>query len=183
MKRPWILLAYWLSAAAPLPLLAGGKKPVAAPPATAPSAGTAAAKFPDPEHETDQPGWQLPRLPVPHEAMSFRDPAIADLAGRIADGTADLRERRAWYLLSLNYAPFTELPPPNWRARAVVEGERISLAAKRRTRLAGNPATENLSAPHLPAPELPDAAYGWRSGLHQALVCLFVLRQAQRTDS
>src|SRR6185369_9399381 len=128
MNRTCFHLGYVLSAIAALPLLAGGKKPVVASPPAAP----AAAKFADPDHETDQQGWQLPRIPVSREALHFPDPAIAELAGRIADGTADLRERRAWYLLSLNYAPFTELPPPNWRAHAVADGERISLAAKRK---------------------------------------------------
>src|SRR5207247_2545319 len=68
----------------------------------------------------------------PDKATHFKDPSIAALAGRILDGTADLRDRRAWYEISLLYAPFDSLPPAGWRQRALRDGEAISLAAHAR---------------------------------------------------
>src|SRR5207237_5480978 len=77
----------------------------------------------------------FPRLNVPKKALKFSDPAIASLAGRIADGSADLRDRRDWYLFSLEYAPFTALPPLHWREKALQAGEKISLASRRKEQL------------------------------------------------
>ena len=103
------------------------------------------------EHEAGDPRLHFSRLPVPLEALHFSDPAIAEVAEHIADGTADLRERRAWYLLSLNYAPFAALPPAGWRKRAIDDGEGISFEARR------------SSIASAPLPKLPDATYGWSS--------------------
>src|SRR5262245_40079329 len=59
-------------------------------------------------------------------ALQFKDPAISNLAARIQDGTADLRDRRSWHDLSLLYAPFDALPPVGWRAKALTDGKALS---------------------------------------------------------
>ncbi|HSP07806.1 MAG TPA: hypothetical protein VLR94_11555, partial [Acidobacteriota bacterium] len=69
----------------------------------------------------------FPSLPVPEKALHYPDPFIAELAHKISDGTADLRERRLWYMISLNYSPFTSGPPKNWRTKALADGNKISL--------------------------------------------------------
>lgn len=68
----------------------------------------------------------FPSLPVPEKALNYSDPFIAELARKISDGTADLRERRLWYMIALNYSPFTSGPPKNWRSKALAAGEKIS---------------------------------------------------------
>jgi immune inhibitor InhA-like protein len=76
--------------------------------------------------ETEEVKGAFPPLPVLEKALRFKDPAISTLAGKIFDGTADLRDRRAWYEMSLLYAPFESLPPPNWRAKALADGKAIA---------------------------------------------------------
>src|SRR5437867_4378238 len=82
--------------------------------------------------ETDNPSAAFEPVLVPDKAAHFKDPSIAALAGRILDGTADLRDRRAWYEISRLYAPFDTLPPAGWRQLALRDGEAISLAARAR---------------------------------------------------
>src|SRR5262245_38792574 len=67
------------------------------------------------EGETETPEATFAPMEIPSKALQFKDPAIAALAARIADGSADLRERRAWHELSLLYSPFDQLPPAGWR--------------------------------------------------------------------
>lgn len=139
-------------------LFAGGPASRPSPPAKpAPAPAAAEPKHPDPDHETDRPGWRLPAHPVARQALRFQDPAVAELAGKIADGSADMIERRAWHMLALNYAPFTDLPPAHWRQRARADGERISLKSRR------SGAAPLLGEAGVPAPELPLATYGWSS--------------------
>lgn len=82
--------------------------------------------------ETDNDEAVFQPASIPESAIRFADPSIAALAGRILDGTADMRDRRAWYMISLLYAPFDALPPAGWRNRALREGEAISIEARRR---------------------------------------------------
>lgn len=81
--------------------------------------------------ETEPAGALLPPLPVPEGAVRFKDPSVAALAARVLDGTADLRDLRAWYLTSLRYAPFDSLPPAGWRQRALRDGEAISIETRK----------------------------------------------------
>ena len=82
------------------------------------------------ETETDEAVF-TPAV-VPERALHFQDPSVAALATRIADGSADLRDRREWYAISLLYAPFDALPPSGWRVRALRQGAEISLENRRR---------------------------------------------------
>src|SRR5262249_47557785 len=82
--------------------------------------------------ETDEGKGTYFPIPVPDEAIHFKDPAIAALAARILSGDADLRERRAWYAMSLLYAPFASLPPDGWRTRALQAGAAISIETRKR---------------------------------------------------
>lgn len=68
----------------------------------------------------------FPALPVPEKALHYPDPFIAELAHKVSSGTADLRERRLWYMIALNYSPFTSGPSANWRTKALADGARIS---------------------------------------------------------
>lgn len=70
--------------------------------------------------------------PVPDLALQSPDPVVRSLAGRIHDGSADLRDRRSWYLISMLYAPFTSLPPAGWREKALRDGEAISIETRLR---------------------------------------------------
>src|SRR5262245_46791484 len=56
--------------------------------------------------EDEEVGAEFGPLPVPDKALRLKDPAISALAGRILDGSADLRDRRSWHEISLLYAPF-----------------------------------------------------------------------------
>src|SRR5437867_5957488 len=69
---------------------------------------------------------------VPHRALHFADPAIAALAERVYSGRVDLRDLRAWYEISLLYAPFDSLPPAGWRQQAIRDGAAISIETRRR---------------------------------------------------
>lgn len=82
--------------------------------------------------ETDEGEGIFPPLPVPERAVAFKDPAVAALAAKILSGHADLRDRRAWYSISLLYAPFDALPPAGWRSKALRDGEAISIEARKR---------------------------------------------------
>src|ERR1043165_7324141 len=86
---------------------------LAAPPSRTPPLEQVAPQV-DRAGETEEGEGVFTPLPVPGRAMSFKDPAIAGLAARIASGHADLRERRAWYAMSLLYSPFDALPPTSW---------------------------------------------------------------------
>lgn len=117
------------------------------------------------EGESEEAGGILGVLPVPERALKFQDPAIAALASRIADGSADLRDRRAWYAISLLYAPFQSLPPLSWRQKALVDGAAISLEARRGRALARRQA---MAPGDTPSPDDPDetallASYSWTS--------------------
>jgi len=82
--------------------------------------------------ETLDAGSLFPLQVVPERAKQSKDPAIAALAARILDGSADLRDRRAWHFISLLYAPFEALPPAGWRAAALSAGAAISIEARKR---------------------------------------------------
>jgi len=82
--------------------------------------------------ETLDAGSLFPLQVVPERAKQSKDPAIAALAARILDGSADLRDRRAWHFISLLYAPFEALPPAGWRAQALSAGAAISIEARKR---------------------------------------------------
>ena len=82
----------------------------------------------DREGESEEVKGTFPPLAVLDKALRFKDPAISSLAAKIHDGTADLRERRAWYEMSLLYAPFEALPPAGWRAKALADGKALSKA-------------------------------------------------------
>lgn len=117
---------------------------------TPPKAETALPE--DRPGETDNDIASFEPLKVPERAISFKDPAIAGLASRIADGTADMRDRRAWHMISLLYAPFETLPPPEWRTEALRKGEAISLTvrrreAARRARLGGGSGSSTGTSP------------------------------------
>ncbi len=81
--------------------------------------------------EDEEAGAAFGPLPVPDKALRLKDAAISALAGRILDGSADLRDRRSWHEISLLYAPFDALPPAGWRTRALADGDAISLETKR----------------------------------------------------
>jgi hypothetical protein len=76
--------------------------------------------------ETEEGLGTFAPLPVLEKALRFKDPAVAGLAARIFDGTADLRDRRAWYEMSLLYAPFDTLPPAGWRSKALADGKSLA---------------------------------------------------------
>jgi outer membrane protein assembly factor BamB len=70
----------------------------------------------------------FPPLAVPGEALTHPDENFARLSRKIADGTANLIERREWYELRKLYAPFTAdaLPPADWRAKAMKQSVFLS---------------------------------------------------------
>lgn len=110
--------------------------------------------------ETDEGEGVFPPLPVPERATSFKDPAVAALAAKIVSGTADLRERRSWYAINLMYAPFDAVPPAGWRAKALRDGDAISLDARKRQAAAARAAG---AAPGT-VPDAPQlASYSWSS--------------------
>src|SRR5437867_5881927 len=82
--------------------------------------------------ESDNLVPAFPPRAVPHRALHVADPAIAALAERVYSGRADLRDLRAWYEISLLYAPFDALPPADWRQRAIRDGGAISIETRRR---------------------------------------------------
>lgn len=116
--------------------------------------------------ETDEGEGTYFPVPVPDEAIHFKDPAIASLAARILSGEADLRERRAWYAMSLLYAPFASLPPEGWRTRALQAGAAISIETRKREAATAKAAALSGAKADAAAPAVPDAplaTYAWSS--------------------
>jgi hypothetical protein len=109
--------------------------------------------------EDEETSLVFKALPVPDRALKLADPSVSALAGRILDGTADLRDRRAWYGISLLYSPFESLPPMGWRERALRDGEAISVEARRR-RAAQAAAS---GSPVAPEDGVALASYAWSS--------------------
>jgi len=144
MRRTLLILA-----------LVGCGTALAAPPSPVPPKEETAVPLERPG-ETDEGEGAFPALPVPQRAVQFSDPAVSGLAAKILTGNADLRDRRAWYAISLLYSPFEALPPAGWRSKAVREGELISVESRRR-----QAAATKLNGAIAPA--VPLANYSWSS--------------------
>ncbi len=151
--RRWLAMAAFLALA---PALAAPADPTPPREETAPPVERAG--------ETDAGENVFPPMRVPERATGFPDPVVADIAAKIASGHADLRERRAWYMINLLYAPFDHLPPAGWRANAIRQGEAISVESRRREAAAAAALGSTLGIKSVAPPETaPLATYAWSS--------------------
>lgn len=140
--------------AVPLPLTAAFGRPLDREEEEARAEAAPAEEKPG---ETLDAGSAFPLLSLPERAKQFKDPAVAALAARIQDGTADMRDRRAWHFINLLYTPFESLPPEGWRSEALRAGQAISIEARRRAAETAALAGDDNST------LTPLASYSWAS--------------------
>src|SRR5580765_5700825 len=113
--------------------------------------------------ETDDGHAIYPPLRIPEKAARFADPTVSDLAAKLASGSADLRDRRAWYMINLLYAPFDVAPPASWRRQALDAGEAISIEARRRKAALRKRDPASRIAPGSEPDAALNAGYSWSS--------------------
>jgi len=78
------------------------------------------------DHESTLTERSFPRLQLPPEMLQLGDVEFARVAERIQAGTATMQERRWFYRAAERYAPYTKMPPSNWKMKAHEAGKKIA---------------------------------------------------------
>ena len=78
------------------------------------------------QHESEVGQATFPRLQLPPEMLTLGDEEFARVAQRIQLGVARMQERRWFYRSAERYAPFTAMPPADWKLKADKAGKKIA---------------------------------------------------------
>jgi hypothetical protein len=78
------------------------------------------------QHESEVEDATFPMLQLPPQLLNFPDPEFARTAVRIQLGVARMQERRWFYRAAERYAPFTAVPPADWKMKADKAAKKIS---------------------------------------------------------
>lgn len=78
------------------------------------------------DHESTLTPRSFPRLQLPQQVYQLGDVEFARVAARIEAGTASIQERRWFYRALERYAPFTTMPPADWKLKAHEAGKKLA---------------------------------------------------------
>lgn len=78
------------------------------------------------QHESEIEDATFPALQLPPEMLTLGDEEFARVAQRIQLGVARMQERRWFYRSAERYAPFTAMPPSDWKIKADQAGRKIA---------------------------------------------------------
>ena len=78
------------------------------------------------QHESEVTEAAFPQLQLPAGVFTLGDEEFARVAEKIQLGTARMQERRWFYRSAERYAPFTTMPPADWKVKADKAGKKIA---------------------------------------------------------